>query len=341
MNLYLMRHANAGVPRESAKLDAKRGLIAEGKEQCMLMGRLLGALKVQPDVIVSSPLKRALQTAQFVGNELGYEGKVEISPALDLSATYADFQKLIDKYADRQDVFFVGHNPNLVPVSRPPDYRQWRSGRAHAQSFGCAHRYGQAPAAAAVAHRSAHGALDLRQRGEKFALEDLAEVIRFFPQRPQLQFRTGASRFQLPDRRAWDTPSPLTFSTSLARSWLSATASRSSTTARSTLLMLVRRNIAQCAIIRLRTALAQVTRDCRNNGALHLRVSIHLRHRHDVLRVPVMPLVIDELAGIAQNSRGGQHSSHTPAADDAAASRSRNSCTAWARTGSACRISTP
>jgi len=108
-----MRHANAGVPRESAKLDAKRGLIAEGKEQCMVMGRILGALKVQPDVILASPLKRALQTAQFVGNELGYEGKVEVSTALDLNATYADFQKLLDKYADRQDVLIVGHNPNL------------------------------------------------------------------------------------------------------------------------------------------------------------------------------------------------------------------------------------
>jgi phosphohistidine phosphatase len=113
MNLYLMRHANAGVPRESAKLDAKRGLIAEGKEQCMIMGRLLGALKVQPEIIISSPLKRALQTAQFVGNELGYDGKVEISPALAPDATYADFQKMIGKYSDRQDVFVVGHNPSL------------------------------------------------------------------------------------------------------------------------------------------------------------------------------------------------------------------------------------
>jgi phosphohistidine phosphatase len=113
MNLYIMRHANAGVPRESAKLDAKRGLVAEGKEQCMVMGRILGALKVQPDIIVSSPLKRALQTAQFVGNELGYDGKVEVSAALDFTATYADFQKLLGKYADRQDVLVVGHNPNL------------------------------------------------------------------------------------------------------------------------------------------------------------------------------------------------------------------------------------
>ena len=82
MNLYLMRHANAGLSRGNPILDAKRGLIKEGKEQCMLMARVLNALKVQVDVIVSSPLKRALQTAQFVGTEMGYDAKVEISPAL-------------------------------------------------------------------------------------------------------------------------------------------------------------------------------------------------------------------------------------------------------------------
>ena len=113
MNLYLMRHANAGVPRESAMLDAKRGLNKEGKEQCMLMGRILGALKVQPDVIVSSPLKRALQTAQFVGNELGYEGKVEISHALAPDADFAEFHRMLEGFADRQDVLVVGHNPSL------------------------------------------------------------------------------------------------------------------------------------------------------------------------------------------------------------------------------------
>lgn len=113
MILYLMRHADAGVRRDNPKLDDKRSLIKEGKEQCMLMARMLGALRVQIDVIVSSPLKRALQTAQFVGTELGYEAKVEVSPALGLAADYAAFQKLIEKYADREGVLFVGHNPNL------------------------------------------------------------------------------------------------------------------------------------------------------------------------------------------------------------------------------------
>jgi phosphohistidine phosphatase len=113
MILYLMRHANAGTIRENPLLDAKRSLIKEGKEQCMLMARVLSALKAQVDVIVSSPLKRALQTAQFVGTELGYDAKVEISPALGPSASYTDFQTLLAKYADREGVLAVGHNPNL------------------------------------------------------------------------------------------------------------------------------------------------------------------------------------------------------------------------------------
>ena len=113
MNLYLMRHANAGLVRANPLLDNKRGLIKEGKEQCMLMARVLSALKAQIDVIISSPLKRALQTAQFVGTELGYDAKVEISPALAPDAGYPAFQDLLAKYADREGILAVGHNPNL------------------------------------------------------------------------------------------------------------------------------------------------------------------------------------------------------------------------------------
>ncbi|MGP8251718.1 MAG: phosphohistidine phosphatase SixA [Terracidiphilus sp.] len=112
MILYLMRHANAGIFRGNPLLDAKRGLVKEGKEQCMLMARVLSALKVQVDVIVSSPLKRALQTAQFVGTELGYEAKVEIGKALAPDASFSDFLTLLGKYGDRDGVLVVGHNPN-------------------------------------------------------------------------------------------------------------------------------------------------------------------------------------------------------------------------------------
>jgi phosphohistidine phosphatase len=113
MILYLMRHANAGIRRGNPVLDEKRALIKEGKEQCILMARVLGALNAQVDVIVSSPLKRSLQTAQFVGTDLGYDAKVEASPALGPDADYADFQELLAGYAGREGVLAVGHNPNV------------------------------------------------------------------------------------------------------------------------------------------------------------------------------------------------------------------------------------
>ena len=113
MILYLMRHASAGMFRENPALDAKRGLVKEGKEQCMLMARVLSALKVQVDVIVSSPLKRAMQTAQFVGTELGYDGKVETANALLPSADFAAFQDMLAKYAKHEGLLAVGHNPIL------------------------------------------------------------------------------------------------------------------------------------------------------------------------------------------------------------------------------------
>lgn len=113
MNLYLMRHANAGLRRENPTLDKKRGLVKEGKDQCMLMARVLSAVGAQIDTVVSSPLKRALQTAQFVATELGHEAKIEISPALEPEADYRAFQDLLAKYADREGILVVGHNPNL------------------------------------------------------------------------------------------------------------------------------------------------------------------------------------------------------------------------------------
>lgn len=113
MNLYLMRHADAGVPRENPVLDAKRSLVKEGKQQCMLMAGVLAALKAQIDVVIASPLKRARQSAQFVATEIGIESPVLISPALAPDGDYPALQQLISEHSSREGVLLVGHNPNL------------------------------------------------------------------------------------------------------------------------------------------------------------------------------------------------------------------------------------
>ena len=113
MILYFLRHASAGEHILNPKKDDKRALDKEGIEQCGYVGRALAALNVQVDTIVSSPLKRCTQTASLVGNELGYEGKLQIDVALRPGAGLADFRKLLEKYSRQEAIMVVGHNPNL------------------------------------------------------------------------------------------------------------------------------------------------------------------------------------------------------------------------------------
>src|SRR5437868_11409845 len=113
MIIYFLRHANAGERVNNPKKDEKRALDQVGIEQCGNVGRALNALDTQIDVIISSPLKRAAQTASLVGNEMGHEGKLQLEDALRPQASFADFRKLLDKYSRHESIIVVGHNPNL------------------------------------------------------------------------------------------------------------------------------------------------------------------------------------------------------------------------------------
>ena len=113
MFLYFLRHASAGQSLISPKKDEKRGLDKDGIEQCGYIGRALSALGVQVEVILSSPLKRAAQTAALVGNEMGHEGKLAMENALRPEGGFSDFQKMLEKYSRLDSILVVGHNPNL------------------------------------------------------------------------------------------------------------------------------------------------------------------------------------------------------------------------------------
>ena len=114
MNLYILRHASAGLKRLNPLLDIKRPLDKDGKAQCLQLAHVLNALKTSFDLVVSSPLKRSQQTAQLIATETGYEQKIMVSPALSPAATFAQFQRLLRDCAAFENVLIVGHNPNLT-----------------------------------------------------------------------------------------------------------------------------------------------------------------------------------------------------------------------------------
>src|SRR5271156_6723534 len=113
MNLFVLRHASAGTARSNPLLDTKRPLDKEGKRHCLQLAHVLNALDVHFDLIVSSPLKRCLQTASLVGNETGYDAHILLSKALAPTASLKDFLSLLKECSKSENLLVVGHNPNL------------------------------------------------------------------------------------------------------------------------------------------------------------------------------------------------------------------------------------
>ncbi len=114
MNLFFLRHGSAGKSRANPVVDRKRPLDVEGKQQCRLVAQLLNALDLQMDVILSSPLKRALQTASMVANEIGYDAPVVATRELMPGAAVSDFRLMLASHAQSENILVVGHNPNLA-----------------------------------------------------------------------------------------------------------------------------------------------------------------------------------------------------------------------------------
>jgi phosphohistidine phosphatase len=113
MIVYFVRHASAGQHNLSPSKDEKRPLDREGVQQAHQVGRLLAAMDLDVDVVISSPLTRALQTASAVAGEIGYEQKIESDAALRPDATFDSFRQLIAKYSQKAAIMVVGHNPSM------------------------------------------------------------------------------------------------------------------------------------------------------------------------------------------------------------------------------------
>ncbi len=113
MIVYFVRHGSAGQSKTNPVQDARRPLDKDGIEQTSQMGRVLASLAVQVDTVISSPLKRATQTASLIANEIGHDGKVLFSQALSKEARFEDFRRLLQRHAKDESIMVVGHNPTL------------------------------------------------------------------------------------------------------------------------------------------------------------------------------------------------------------------------------------
>lgn len=112
MQLYLLRHADADTVAPS---DDQRFLSEKGMMQASRVARYCDAHEIRPRYILTSPLRRAHQTANEVAGHL----KSELVAArwLACGATPAGILERLDEYKTAPSVMLVGHEPDLSSLA--------------------------------------------------------------------------------------------------------------------------------------------------------------------------------------------------------------------------------
>lgn len=110
--LYIIRHAKSSWKDETLN-DFERPLSKRGKSNAPMMGARLKKKGVMPDIIISSPAKRAKSTAEMIAKEVGYEKKVLFDENI-YESSVATLRKILTCINDENSTaFLVGHNPEL------------------------------------------------------------------------------------------------------------------------------------------------------------------------------------------------------------------------------------
>ncbi len=110
-----MRHAEAEEMSQSGA-DETRPLTVRGRQRTRAAASGLRALKLRFDLILTSPLLRAVETAEIVADADARNPPPEVLPALSTGVPPGELISAIGPYSDHKDVLLVGHEPQLSGV---------------------------------------------------------------------------------------------------------------------------------------------------------------------------------------------------------------------------------
>jgi len=108
-----MRHGEAGKRIPVASRDTARTLTAAGKQDVEEVGKAMAKLGYRFDVVASSPLKRAKETANTVSEALKRKSRVEEWPELSPEGNRSDLYRRLTGIRPGSKVLCVGHEPYL------------------------------------------------------------------------------------------------------------------------------------------------------------------------------------------------------------------------------------
>ena len=110
MDIYLLRHGIAEDGR-AGEPDSERSLTAEGKKKLRTVLRVAADAGVRPSLILTSPYKRAVQTAELAAEALHYNGDLLRTRSLEPSARPDTVWGEIRVHKDEPAILLAGHEP--------------------------------------------------------------------------------------------------------------------------------------------------------------------------------------------------------------------------------------
>jgi phosphohistidine phosphatase len=113
MRCYFLRHGLAVDAGEWGSTDFDRPLTREGRERMKAAAKTIAALRLNIDVIVTSPLVRAKQTATFVAKRLELEDRLVEDARLAGGFGLSDLGEILAEHRTAEAIMLVGHEPGM------------------------------------------------------------------------------------------------------------------------------------------------------------------------------------------------------------------------------------
>jgi phosphohistidine phosphatase len=110
MEIYLLRHAIAE-ERSASGRDSDRQLTEEGRQKLRKVMKRAAGAGVEPSLILSSPLIRAVQTAEVAAEVLKYAGKIVKVDSLTPDSSPREVWEEIRTRKDEPAILLAGHEP--------------------------------------------------------------------------------------------------------------------------------------------------------------------------------------------------------------------------------------
>jgi len=110
VDLFLLRHGIAEDPKPGES-DSGRTLTTEGRRKLRAVLEVAREADVQPSLILASPLKRAVETAEMAAKILEYDGEILKTTVLQPESTVESVWQEIREHRAESALLLAGHEP--------------------------------------------------------------------------------------------------------------------------------------------------------------------------------------------------------------------------------------